>query len=96
MRMETGSYCTLFQIGTVQYSTRVYCTCKRRINGDFFFKPESIEYSIIYLSRILCLCVCVCVTICVRTLCYSFSFINQTDQGDETEGFKREGLKGER
>jgi hypothetical protein len=53
---------------------------------------------IIYLSRVLCLCVCVCVcvTICVGTLCYSFSFINQTDQGEEREGFKREGLKRER
>ncbi len=37
------------------------------------------------------MCVCVCVTICVGTLCYSFSFINQTDQGDETEGLQREG-----
>jgi hypothetical protein len=35
--------------------------------------------------------VCVCVTICVGTLCYSFSFINQTDQGDEREGLEREG-----
>ncbi len=53
---------------------------------------------IIYLSRVLCLCVCVCVcvTICVGTLCYSFSFSYQTDQGGETEGFKREGLKMER
>ena len=47
--------------------------------------------SIIYLPRILCLCVCVCVTICVGTLCYSFSFNNQTDQGDQTEGLEREG-----
>ncbi len=37
-----------------------------------------------------------CVTICVGTLGYSFSFINQTDQGDKTEGLKREGLKMER
>ena len=37
-----------------------------------------------------------CVTICVRALCYSFSFNNQTDQGDETEGLKREGLEMER
>ena len=37
-----------------------------------------------------------CVTICVGTLCYSFSFRNQTDQGDETEGLEREGLKVER
>ncbi len=29
----------------------------------------------------------------VRMLCYSFSFGNQTDQGDETEGLEREGLK---
>jgi hypothetical protein len=25
------------------------------------------------------------------TLCYSFSFNNQTDQGDATEGLEREG-----
>ncbi len=43
-----------------------------------------------------CVCVCVCVTICVGTLCYSFSFNNQTDQGDETEGLEREGLEMER
>ncbi len=42
------------------------------------------------------MCVCVCVTICVGTLGYSFSFINQTDQGDKTEGLEREGLKMER
>jgi len=42
------------------------------------------------------LSVCVCVTVCVGTLCYSFSFSNQTDQGDEREGLKREGLKRER
>jgi hypothetical protein len=51
--------------------------------------------SIIYLPRILCLCVCVCVcvTICCGTLCYSFNFINQTDQGDEGERLEREGLR---
>jgi hypothetical protein len=55
---------------------------------------------IIYLPWVLCLsvcdCVCVCVTICVGTLCYSFSFINQTDQGDGREGLKKEGLKRDR
>ncbi len=45
--------------------------------------------SIIYLSMVLCLCVCVCVTICCGTLCYSFSFNNQTDSGDKTEGLER-------
>ena len=30
------------------------------------------------------------------THCYSFSFGNQTDHGDETEGLEREGLKMER
>ncbi len=34
-----------------------------------------------------------CVTICVGTLCYSFSFSNQTDYGDETEDLERQGLK---
>jgi hypothetical protein len=35
----------------------------------------------------------VCVSVChnCRTLSYSFSFSNQTDQGDETEGLEREG-----
>jgi hypothetical protein len=49
--------------------------------------------SYIYLGYFVCVCVCVCVcvTICCRTICYSFSFINQTDQGDETEGLEREG-----
>jgi hypothetical protein len=51
----------------------------------------------IYLPWVLCLSVCdsvcVCVTICVGTLCYSFSFSNQTDQGDQTEGLEREGLR---
>jgi hypothetical protein len=42
------------------------------------------------------LSVCLCVTICLGTLCYSFSFNNQTDQGDETEGLQREGLEMER
>ncbi len=44
----------------------------------------------------MCVCVCVCVTICVGTLCNSFSFNYQTDQGRETEGSKREGLEMER
>ncbi len=60
-----------------------------------FFRVIFIIF-IIYLSRILCLCVCVCVTICCGTVCYSFSFNNQTDQGDETEGLQREGLEMER
>ncbi len=39
-----------------------------------------------------------CVTICCGTLCYSFSFNNQTDQGDETEGldFGEGGIEMER
>ncbi len=57
-----------------------------------------LNLSYIYLGYFVCLCVCVCVcvTICVGTLCYFFSFSNQTDKGDETEGLKREGLKMER
>jgi hypothetical protein len=54
---------------------------------------HTIYLSYIYLGYFVCVCVCVCVTICVGTLCYSYSFNNQTDQGDETEGMKREGLK---
>jgi hypothetical protein len=59
--------------------------------ADFFFDHLA---SIIYLSRILCLSVCA--TICWGTLCYSFSFNNQTDLGDETEGLNMEGLEMER
>jgi hypothetical protein len=56
--------------------------------------PQHLSY--IYLGYFVCVCVCVCVTICVGTISYSFSFINQTDQGGEAEGLKREGLKMER
>ena len=42
------------------------------------------------------MCVCVCVTICVGTLGYFFSFINQTDQGDEREGLEGGGIEMER
>ena len=71
--------------------------------GGFFDKLEFswgfhyIYISIIYLPRVLCLSVCdsVCVCVCHNcgTLCYSFSFSNQTDQGDETEGLEREGQR---
>jgi hypothetical protein len=67
--------------------------CAQRTGAHARPKPTSH----IYLPRVLCLCVCVCmcvcvcVTICVGTLCYSFSFINQTDQKDEREGLEREG-----
>ncbi len=64
--------------------------CAQRTGAHARPKPTSLSY--IYLGYF----VCVCVTICVGTLCYSFSFINQTDQGDENEGLKREGLKKER
>jgi hypothetical protein len=71
----------LYQVVNIPYCTRTYL-------------------SYIYLGYFVCLCVIVCVCVCVchncRTLCYSFSFGNQTDQGDETEGLKREGLKMER
>jgi hypothetical protein len=43
-----------------------------------------------------CDSVCVCVCHNCGMLCYSFSFGNQTDQGDETEGLERDGLKMER
>ncbi len=54
--------------------------------------------SYIYLGYFvgLCVMVCVCVTICCGTLTYSFSFGNQTDQGDKTEGLEMEGLEMER
>jgi hypothetical protein len=58
-----------------------------------FFKQY---LSYIYLGYFVCLCVKVCVCHNCGTLCYSFSFGNQTDQGDETEDLEREGLKMER
>jgi hypothetical protein len=47
--------------------------------------------SYIYLGYFVCLCVIVCVCHICGTHCYSFSFGNQTDKGDETEGLEREG-----
>ncbi len=49
---------------------------------------------IIYLSRVLCLSYS-CLSSCHNcgTLCYSFSFNNHTDSGDEGEGLKREGYR---
>ncbi len=41
----------------------------------------------------MCLCMCVTIAECSGS---SFSFSNQTDQGDETEGLKIGGLKMER
>ncbi len=63
-----------------------------------FFLLFMYNLSYIYLGYFVCLCVIVCVCVCHNcgTLCYSFSFGNQTDQGDETEGLEREGLKMER
>jgi hypothetical protein len=56
------------------------------------FKISEKKSYIIYLSRVLCLSLC---HNC-GTLSYSFNFSNQTDQGDQTEGLKREGLEMER
>jgi hypothetical protein len=43
------------------------------------------------MRNFVCLCVIECVCHNCGTLCYSFSFGNQTDKGDETEGLEREG-----
>jgi hypothetical protein len=59
--------------------------CAQRTGAHARPKPTSLSY--IYLGYF----VCMCVTICCGTLCYSFSFSNQTDQGDQMEGFEREG-----
>ncbi len=56
------------------------------VNHIFTWGP----LSVIFLSVILSSC-----HNC-GTLCYSFSFNNQTDSGDEREGFEREGLEMER
>jgi hypothetical protein len=49
----------------------------------------SLNLSYIYLGYF----VCVSVIHNCGTLCYSFSFSNQTDQGDETVGLEKEGLR---
>jgi hypothetical protein len=54
--------------------------------------PGGSKISFIIYLPCLCVIVCVCVSqLRNGTLCYSFSFSNQTDSGDETEGLKREG-----
>ena len=60
-------------------------------------KPTSLSY--IYLGSSVCLSSChipvvlsYSCHIC-GTLSYSLCFRNQTDQGDKTEGFEREGLE---
>jgi hypothetical protein len=59
--------------------------CAQRPGAHARPKPTSLSY--------ICLryFVSVCVTIWCGMLSYSFSFSNQTDQGDETEGLEREG-----
>ncbi len=62
---------------------------------DGHLQKRAQKFLIIYLPWVLCLSVCdsVCVCVCLNcgTIWYSFSFSNQTDQGDETEGLEREG-----
>ncbi len=59
--------------------------CAQRTGAHARPKPTSLSY--IYLGYF----VCVSVIHNFGTLCYSFSFSNQTDQGVEKEGFEREG-----
>jgi hypothetical protein len=68
-----------------------------RTRGKRIDAADCNQVFIIYLSRVLCLSYS-CLSSCHNcgTLCYSFSFNNQTDSGDEGEGLKREGLKMER
>jgi hypothetical protein len=56
---------------------------------DFNNVDENLSY--IYLGYFVCVS-----QFCCGTLSYSFSFSNQTDQGDKTEGLEREGLEMER
>jgi hypothetical protein len=63
--------------------------CAQRTGAHARPKPTSLIY--IYLRYFVCLCVIECVCHNCGTLCYSFSFGNQTDKGDETEGLEREG-----
>ncbi len=74
--------------------------CAQRTGAHARPKPTSLSY--IYRGSSVChIPVChpvIFLSSCHNcgTLCYSFSFNNQTDSGDETEGSKREGLKRER
>jgi hypothetical protein len=69
------------QIYILFYLAREYCSSFRGIH----------YLSYIYLRYFVCLCVIECVCHNCGTLCYSFSFGNQTDKGDKTEGLEREG-----
>jgi hypothetical protein len=74
---------------------------------DFLFTklmlPDFFVYNLsyIHLGSSVCLSSChipVVLSSChiCGTLSYSLCFSNQTDQGDKTEGFEREGLEMER
>ncbi len=60
--------------------------------------PQNRQIFIIYLSRVLCLSYSCHIPVCrcCGTLSYSLCFTHQIDQGEETEGFKKEGLELER
>ncbi len=73
--------------------------CAQCTGAHARLKPTSLSY--IHLGSSVCHPVCHPVILsschpvcrCCGTLSYSFCFSHQTDQGDETEGFEREGLE---
>ena len=75
--------------------------CAQRTGAHARPKPTSLSY--IYLGSSVCLSSChipscrpvIFLSSChiCGTLSYSLRFSNQTDQGDETEGLEREGLR---
>jgi hypothetical protein len=74
--------------------------CAQRMGAHARPKPTSLSYiylgsSVCHIPVVLSSCHPVILASCHNcgTLCYSFSFNNQTDQGDEREGFEREGLE---
>jgi hypothetical protein len=78
------------------HGQRVFITNRIQFKNHHHPTPcyilKSFNYlSYIYLRYFVCLCVIECVFHNCGTLCYSFSFGNQTDKGDETEGLEREG-----
>ena len=69
--------------------------CAQRTGAHARSEPTSLSY--IHLGSSVCHPVChpVVLSSChsCGTLSYSLCFSNQTDQGDETEGFEREGYR---
>ena len=76
----------------------VFVSPKRRVRAAHGrARAAKTHLLIIYLPRVLCLSFVLSYSChSCGTLSYSLCFSNQTDQGDKTKGFEREGLEIER